>query len=123
MDIEVAGAVNAAIVVDGISLATILASDVHDNPGAALTIRSASARLAHNVFMRNGTSERVRRSFIIDEGANPLFTGNVFQDVSRDGVDELSDGARALLGRDNWFVDAQDVRSTSSTTPRIRRGR
>ena len=123
VDIEVTGAADAAIVVDGISIATILASDVHDNPGAALTIRSASARLAHNVFMRNGTSERVRRSFIIDEGANPLFTRNVFQDVSRDGVDDLSAGARALLGGDNWFVDAQDVRSTSSTTPRIRRGR
>jgi serine/threonine protein phosphatase PrpC len=123
VDIEVTGAADAAIVVDGISFATILASDVHDNPGAAVTIRSASARLVHNVFMRNGTSERVRRSFIIDEGANPLFTGNVFQNVSRDGVDDLSDGARALWGRDNWFVDAQDVRSTSSTTPRIRRGR
>jgi hypothetical protein len=123
VDIEVAGAVNAAIVVDGISLATVLASDVHDNPGAALTIRSASARLAHNVFMRNGTSERVRRSFIIDEGANPLFTGNVFQDVSRDAFGDLSDGARALLGRDNWFADAQDGRSTVSTTPRVRRGR
>jgi serine/threonine protein phosphatase PrpC len=121
VDIEVTGAAEAAIVVDGISFATILASDVHDNPGAALTIRSASARLAHNVFMRNGTSERVRRSFIIDDGANPLFTGNVFQDVSRDGVDDLSDGARALSGRDNWFVD--DVRPAVSTQPRIRRGR
>jgi serine/threonine protein phosphatase PrpC len=123
VDIEVAGAADAAIVVDGISLATVLASDVHDNPGAALTIRSSSARLAHNVFMRNGTSERVRRSFIIDEGVNPLFTGNVFQDVSRDGVNDLGDAARVLLGRDNWFVDAQDVRSTASTAPRTRRGR
>jgi hypothetical protein len=123
VDIEVTGAVNAAIVVDGISLATILASDVHDNPGAALTIRSASARLAHNVFMRNGTSERVRRSFIIDVSANPLFTGNVFQDVSRDAFGDLSDGGRAVLGRDNWFADAQDVRSTSSTAPSLRRGR
>jgi PPM family protein phosphatase len=123
VDIEVAGAADAAIVVDGISLATVLASDVHDNPGAALTIRSSSARLAHNVFMRNGTSERVRRSFIIDEGVNPLFTGNVFHDVSRDGVNDLGDAARALLGRDNWFVDAQDVRSTASTAPRTRRGR
>src|SRR3954464_4567761 len=42
VDIEVTGALNAAIVVDGTSFATILASDVHDNPGVALTIRSAS---------------------------------------------------------------------------------
>jgi hypothetical protein len=123
VDIEVTGAANAAIVVDGMSVATILASDVHDNPGTALTIRAATARLAHNVFMRNGTSERVRRSFIIDEGANPLITGNVFQDVSRETFGDLSDGARALLSRDNWFADAPDVRSTSSTTPPVRPGR
>jgi len=123
VDIEVTGAANAAIVVDGMSIATILASDVHDNPGTALTIRAATARLAHNVFMRNGTSEHVRRSFIIDEGANPLVTGNVFQDVSRDTFDDLSIGARTLLSRDNWFADAPDVRSTSSTTPPVRPGR
>src|SRR5262249_52431089 len=84
VDIEGTGALNAAIAVDGMSLATILASDVHDNPGAALTIRSASARMAHNIFMRNGTSERVRRSFVIDEGADPVFTENIFHDVGRD---------------------------------------
>ena len=123
VDIEITGAENAAILVDGMSVATILASDVHDNPGTALTIHAATARLAHNAFMRNGTSERVRRSFIIDEGANPLLTGNVFQDVSRETFSELSDGARAVLSRDNWFADAPDVRSTSSTTPPVRPGR
>src|SRR6516164_1775245 len=91
VDIEVTGAVTAAIVVDGMSFATILASDVHDNPGVALNIRSASPRIAHNVFMRNGTSERIHRSFIIDEGADPHFTGNIFHDVRRDALGEPSD--------------------------------
>jgi PPM family protein phosphatase len=123
VDIEVTGAANAAVVVDGTSLATMLASDIHDNPGAALTIRSTAARLAHNIFVRNGTSERVGRSFIIDEGANPLFTGNVFQDVSRDAFGNLSDSERAALARDNWFADGQDGRFSWPTTPRLRRGR
>jgi serine/threonine protein phosphatase PrpC len=123
VDSEVTGAVNAAVVVDGISLASILASDVHDNPGTALIIHSAPARVAHNVFMRNGTSERVRQSFIIDEGASPLFTGNVFQKVGRDAFGDLGDGARANLARDNWFADGQDIRSTSSMTPSVQRGR
>ena len=61
VDIEVTGTANAAIVVDGTSFAAIVACDVQDNPGAALTMRSASARLAHNVFMRNGTPERQGR--------------------------------------------------------------
>jgi PPM family protein phosphatase len=119
VDIEVTGAVNAAIVVDGTSLATVQASDVHDNPGAALTIRSASARMAHNTFMRNGTSERVRRSFIIDEGTDPLFTGNIFQDVGGEGLHDAGEGGRARFDRDNWFADAQDVRSPSSSMPRV----
>lgn len=123
VDLEVTGAVDAAIVVDGMSLATVQASDVHDNPGAALNIRSASARMAHNTFMRNGTSERVRRSFIIDAGADPLFTGNIFQDVGGDGLHDPGEGARARFDRDNWFADAPDVRSPSSSMPRVQRGR
>src|SRR3954465_3381516 len=122
-DIEVTGAAHAAVVVDGASRATMLASDIHDNPGAALTIRSTSARLAHNIFVRNGTSEPVRRSFILDQGTNPLFTGNVFQDVSADAFGDLSDSERIVLGRDNWFVEARDGRSAWPTTPRVRRGR
>jgi PPM family protein phosphatase len=123
VDIEVTGAVNAAIVVDGMSSATMLASDVHDNPGVALTVRAAAPRIAHNVFMRNGTSERVQRSFIIDEGADPHFTGNIFHDVRRDALGDPSDGGRERFGGDNWFADAQDVRSPSATVPRAQRGR
>jgi PPM family protein phosphatase len=123
VDIEVTGAAKAAIAIDDRSLASVVASDVHDNPGAALAIRSASARIAHNVFMQNGTSERVRGSFIIDAGADPRFAGNVFHGVSPDAFGELSDGSRAAVGRDNWFPEAQNSRSTSPTTPRGRRGR
>lgn len=121
VDIEVTGAADAAVVVDGTSFAAVLPSDVHDHPGAALTIRSASARLARNVCMRNRTSERVRRSFIIDDGASLLFTGNVFPDVSRDRVDDSRDGARAVAARDHRFVD--EARSTVPAPPRIQRGR
>ena len=123
VDIEVTGAVNAAIVVDGMSSATILASDVHDNPGVALTIRSAAPRIAHNVFMRNGTSERIHRSFIIDEAADPRFTGNIFNDVRRDALGDPSEARRERFGDDNWFADARDVRSPSATVPRPQRGR
>lgn len=84
VDSEVTGASNGAVVADGTSFAAHVAGDVQNNPSAVLTMRSASARLAHNVFMRNGTPECVRRSFIIDDGADLRFTGNVFQNVSRD---------------------------------------
>ena len=57
VDIAVTGASDAAIVVDGTSFAASVAIDVQDNPGGALTMRSASARLADNVFM----APRIRR--------------------------------------------------------------
>ncbi|HEY9325576.1 MAG TPA: hypothetical protein VIS26_03310 [Candidatus Limnocylindria bacterium] len=123
VDIEVTGAVHAAIVIDGTSFATILASDIHDNPGVALTIRSASPRIAHNVFMRNGTSERIHRSFIIDEGADPHFTGNIFEDLRRDALGDPSGGGPERFGDDNWFADLQDVRAPSAMVPRPQRGR
>jgi serine/threonine protein phosphatase PrpC len=123
VDIEVSGAVNAAIAFDGMSFAAVLASDVHDNPGAALTIHSASPRIAHNVFMRNGTSERVHRPFIIDGGADPRFTGNIFHDVGRDAVGDPGDGRRERFGGDNWFADAPDGRAPLAAVPHAQRGR
>lgn len=120
-DIKGPGASDPAIVVDGTSFAAIVASDVQEEPGAALTMRSASARLPHNVLMQNGMPERVRRSFVIDGGANLIFTGNVFHDVNRDRNDERRGGARPVAGRDKQLVDA--ARSTLSAAPRIRRGR
>jgi PPM family protein phosphatase len=110
VDIEVTGAVTAAIAIDDRSVASIVGSDVHDNPGAALSIRAASARIAHNVFMRNGLSERVRGSFVIEDGADPRFTGNIFHGVSRDAFADLSESVRAALSRDNWFPEAPDPR-------------
>ncbi len=123
MDVEIIGAVNVAIAINDMSRASVLASDIHDNPGAALAIRAASPRIAHNVFSRNGMSERVPSSLIVDERALPRFSGNVFHGVSQEAFKHLDEAARAALARDNWFADAQDPRSTTSHLPRGRRGR
>jgi serine/threonine protein phosphatase PrpC len=123
VDVEVSGAVHVAIAINDTSSASVIASDIHDNPGVGLAIRSASPRIAHNVFARNGMSERVQGSLIIDEGALPKFSGNVFHGVSQDAFGHLSDDARAALARENWFLEPQDLRSTTSHLPRGRRGR
>ena len=105
------------------SRASIVASEVHDNPGAALAIRSAlPIRIAHNVFARNGKSERVQGSFIIDDNAEPRFSGNIFHGVGEDAFARLHEAVRATLRRDNFFVEAPDHRSTP-VVPRGRRGR
>lgn len=122
VDVEVSGAVTVAIAINDMAAASLLASDIHDNPGAALAIRAASPRIAHNVFTRNGMSERVQGSVIVDEHASPQFSGNVFHGVSQDMFRRLGDGARIALARDNWFPEAQD-RSTPPTGARGRKGR
>jgi serine/threonine protein phosphatase PrpC len=123
VDVEITGAVHVAIAINDLSRASVIASDIHDNPGVALAIRSASPRIVHNVFARNGMSERVQGSWIIDESASPRFSGNVFQGVSQEAFGHLSDDARAALARDNWFPESQDPRSASPHLPKARRGR
>ncbi len=54
-------ALTVAIDLDQMAGGGVAGSDIHDNPGPALAIRSgASPRIAHNVFARNGLSERAR---------------------------------------------------------------
>ena len=123
VDVEVTGAENVAIDVNDMSRASVVASDIHDNPGAALAIRSAaSLRIAHNVFIRNGMSERVRGAFIIDENAAPRFSGNIFHGVNRDVFGRLGETAHTTLDRDNWFLEPPDLRPATSAVPRGRRG-
>ncbi len=80
------------------------ASDIHDNPGAALAIRpAASPRIAHNMFARNGRPSACRRPCIVETQAPPQFSGNVFHGVGIDTLRRLDDGSAPRLARDNWF--------------------
>jgi serine/threonine protein phosphatase PrpC len=122
-DVEVTGAVKVAIDIGSSSRVSIVASEIHDNPGAALAIRlAASSRIAHNVFARNGQSERVRSSFIIDDDAEPQFSGNIFHGVGEDAFARLQERVRTALRRDNVFVEPPDRRPATPAGPRGRRG-
>jgi hypothetical protein len=123
VDVEVTGAVSVAIAINDTAAASLLASDIHDNPGAALAIRAASPRIAHNVFTRNGLSERVQGSVIVDEQASPQFSGNVFHGIGHDTFGRLGDGVRSALARDNWFPEAAPDRSAPPAGARGHRGR
>jgi serine/threonine protein phosphatase PrpC len=123
VDVEVTGAADVAIDIGHMSHASLLASEVHDNPGAALAIRTAmSTRIAHNIFARNGKSERVPGSFIIDDNAEPRFSGNIFHGIGEDAFARLHEAMRTTLRRDNFFVEPPNLRSTP-VVPRGRRGR
>lgn len=122
VDIEVTGAVTVAIDLTDHSRVGVTGSDIHDNPGAALAIRSgASSRIVHNVFARNGMSERVGAALVIEPETQPRFSGNVFHGIGPSAFGALSAAARAALARDNWFPDSPDPRTTPSS--RDRQGR
>ena len=124
VDVEISGALTVAIDLDQMAGGGVAGSDIHDNPGPALAIRSgASPRIAHNVFARNGLSERARASLIIEAAAEPLFVGNVFQGVTPNVFQSLGHAARLNVMRENWFPDGPVSRTTGSASPRGRQGR
>jgi PPM family protein phosphatase len=104
VDVEVSGAATAAITFARDSSATLVGSDIHNNPGAALVIEAGAApRITHSMFGRNGMSPRTPATFAIDAAAMPLFQRNVFVGVRPDVFASLSRAAREALQRDNWF--------------------
>ncbi len=124
VDVEISGATRIAVDIGGVSRPSVVASDIRDNPGAALAIRSgATARIVHNVFVRNGLSLSATDTIVVDADAEPEFSGNVFHGVGRGGFGENGDGWWPTLFRDNWFPDAEQGRPSGSKTPRDRGSR
>jgi hypothetical protein len=111
-----------AIDIGGASNVTVMASHIHDNPGAAFAVRSAgSARISHNVFERNSESPYTRMPIIVDQTARISIAANVFSGISP-AFHSLADPVRAALLRDNWFLDRDAPRSDASARGRGPRG-
>jgi serine/threonine protein phosphatase PrpC len=105
VNVEISGATKAGIEFGEGSSASLLASEIHDNPGAAIFVRSgANPRIANNVFTRNGMSERASGSIVIHPGSTPQFERNVFVGLSPDVFVTLDESARLSLKRLNWFL-------------------
>jgi serine/threonine protein phosphatase PrpC len=123
IDVEITGAANAAVDLAESSRVSILASHIHDNPGVGLVIRSgASPRVNHNLFARNGLSERIGAALLVERDTHPTFFGNLFHGVAADVLRPLGDAAVAQASRDNWFAEGETpVRP--SNVPHGRRGR
>lgn len=105
VDVEITGATAAGVEFSGGGAAALLGSDIRENPGAAIVVRGlATPRIAHNVFARNGTSERAAGPLVVMNGAQPRFSGNVFLGLSRDAFARLESATRLTLQNENWFV-------------------
>ncbi len=118
IDIEVMGAARIAVDVGagpGASPGSnnavmLLASDIHDNPGAGLTLRRDSSPLiSHNEFLGNGSSEQASSALVIESGARPLIQRNVFRHFDPLSIAGIDNALRAQLRNANVFPDARTV--------------
>ncbi len=106
-DVEITGARVAGVVFGAGATGALVASDLHDNPGSAVVIRSdAAPRLSHNTFARNATSERAAGFLLVEAGARPEIAANTFVAVRPAAIVGPTGAAAAAIAADNWFVPA-----------------
>jgi serine/threonine protein phosphatase PrpC len=121
VDLEIVGAAELAIEIAGMSGGTIVGSNIHDNPGAALRVGSgATTRIAHNSFIRNGTSATAATSVLVETGAHPRLSRNIFQGIAATAFVTLDDTARTAVARDNWFIKPPASREAAPPAGRNR---
>ena len=101
-DLEISGASRAAIEFGAGSGGSLIAADLHDNPGAALVLRERAApRISHSVFARNGGATQSPGPFFIAPDASPRFLQNVFVGLTPAA---LATGPAGLaIQKDNFF--------------------
>jgi serine/threonine protein phosphatase PrpC len=104
VDLEIVGAMTAAVELRAGAAGSMVGVDAHDNPGAGLVIRSgATTRISHSGFNKNGMSERTSAPVIVEAGAAVRLERNVFTGVSPEVFRALTPDAAAAVLRDNWF--------------------
>ena len=122
VDVEVSGATSAGVSFTGPTSASLVGSEIHDNPGAALTILAgATPRITQNVFSRNGMSEHAPGTFIVEAGAAPFFLRNVFVGHTPDVFVAFDEAARVKMKSDNWFVSPGNASPAGGPAPGSRR--
>jgi PPM family protein phosphatase len=121
VDIEVTGAVTAGIYFASGGRSSLIGSEIHDNPGAAVTILTgASPRITQNVFNRNGMSQHALGTFVIERGASPVFQRNVFLGVMADTFVPFDEAARTKLKSENWFMHSRELPHLRGLVPNPR---
>jgi serine/threonine protein phosphatase PrpC len=104
VDLEVLGAMAAAVELGAGAAGSVVGVSIHDNPGAGLVIRSgATSRISHSGFNKNGMSERTSAPVIVEAGARVRLEQNVFAGITPDVFRTLSPDAAAAALRENWF--------------------
>jgi serine/threonine protein phosphatase PrpC len=121
VDLDVTGARVAAIEFAIGSRGSLLASEVHDNPGLAVLVRAgASPRIQSSSFARNATAGRTVSPLLIEAGATVELRNNIFRGIAPSML--LGPGAPPSVAIDNSFPDPPaTVPAPPRPSPRGRR--
>jgi PPM family protein phosphatase len=102
INVEITGATRAAIEFAGTGTSALMASEIRDNSGSALVVRSKAApRITHNEFARNGMD---KAPIVVQGDAAPIFVSNVFAGMTPGSFTGLDSAAQSALSRENYFV-------------------
>ncbi len=114
-NVEITGAARVALDIGKGSRVRVVASDIADNPGSALTVRAgATALVSHSVFRRNSSTAGAPTTVVVEDQGVADLTSNVFVGGSPSILTGSSE-ARAAFGRSNWFIDARPPAGTRPT--------
>lgn len=104
-DVEVAGAIESGVRVEGDSPSLILGSNLHGNAGPGLTVAGPSAaRIVGNHISENGRVHLALKSGIeLLSGAQPVLENNVITNNGRPGVAGLPADLLAEVSRKNML--------------------
>jgi PPM family protein phosphatase len=120
VDLEITGASQVAIDIAGMSGGTILGLYAHDIPGTALRVGpGATTRITHSAFLHNGTTAGGATWLLVEAGAHPRFSRNIFQGIAPASLVTLDEPARAAIARENWFIE----QGSGEAQPRAGRNR
>ncbi len=113
-NVEVRGAKVAGVSIEG--AAVLLASYVHDNPGAGIVVRGAGTPLVlNNRVLDNGRGNPLAPGIDVEPGARPRIAGNVIAGNGAEGVRGLS--ARSPLLEANLFEAFGKTNGLGATGP------
>jgi PPM family protein phosphatase len=105
VDLEVSGATVSALDIGAGGEVTVVGSQIHDNPGSAMVIRTgATPRFTQNVFERNASSEHTAAAFVVERDARPVWSHNVFQGIGPEAIAGTDEALRSSLVQENWFL-------------------
>jgi serine/threonine protein phosphatase PrpC len=102
-DVEIVGAEDAAIVLQGRGSAVVRGGYFHDNAGFGVLVSGGGTpRLLHNVIVGNGTRPgNLKAGLHFEEGARPALFGNIIASNGVDGISGLAAGSHEGVLRDN----------------------